>query len=219
MKVTRETILAVAKTCKNPDAYVDALNKWLPVYGITTPKQVAHFLAQYSHETGDFNKLVENTNYTTPERLVAVFPKYFYLDKPVSNKYPARSAVGKPSVIANIVYANRFGNGNADSGDGYRYRGRGLCHLTFKANYIAFNTRMKKVLGEGFDFVAKPELLEQVEYAVLAGCDYWQSRNIGASAEKNDIKAVTKLIQGADGGLDDRTARTTTITKYIERTA
>lgn len=210
--ITKELFKIAAPTCKNPEPYIEALNQYMPRFGINTTLEVAHFLAQFGHETGDFNKLVENTNYTSADRLVAVFSKYFYLNTVTPRKYNAKEYVGKPDKIANVVYANRYGNGSPESGDGYRYRGRGICQLTFKDNYKQMYAATKDYMP---NIVERPEELEKIENAVIAGIWYWDSRKINIDANRNSVEAVTKKIQGAAGGIDDRKKRTERILKYM----
>lgn len=190
--ITELQLKQIAPKCKDSKELVVALNTLLPKYNITTPLRICHFLAQYACETQGFTKFVENTNYTTPERLLAIFPKYF------KSKIIAASYAGKPQAIANMVYADRFGNGSEQSGDGFKYRGRGLCHLTFKANYYQFT------LETGIEAIRHPELLEEIHYAVLAGCWYWNKRKINTLADANDSVAVTKAINGGTNGLAER---------------
>ena len=190
--ITEDRFRHYAPKCKDVREYVSALNQLMPKYGITSTASIQAFLGQYAHETMGFTALVENTSYTTPERLMKVFP----------SKFPsltlAKLYTGKPQAIANRVYANRYGNGDEKSGDGYRYRGRGLCHLTFRANYAAF------AKATGIDVVKNPELLEEVFYAVLAGCHYWKSHNINMFAESGNYVMVTKVIAGSMQGYDSR---------------
>lgn len=212
--ITPELFKVAAPTCKSPELFIDPLNEYLPRFYIDTYLEIGHFLAQYSYETGDFNKLVENTNYTTPERLVAVFPKYFYLNTVTSRKYDAKEYAGHADKIANIVYANRYGNGNTESGDGFKFRGRGLCHLTFKDNYSAF----KKDMGQYFkdDILEKPEQLEDPINAIFAGIWFWDKNNINKDATNNSVEAVTRKINGGTNGLADRKAKTDKIFTYIK---
>lgn len=212
--ITPEFFKVAAPTCKTPAVFIELLNENLPKFGIDTRLEVCHFLAQYSHETSDFNKFVENTNYTSAERLVAVFGKYFYLNTKTPRKYDAREYVGKPDKIANIVYANRNGNRGPESGDGYRYRGRGACHLTFMDNYKAFY----KAMGSLFpaSILEKPEQLEQPFGAVMAGIWFWDSRKINIAATKNSVIAVTRLVNGGTNGLSDREARTAKLLAFAK---
>jgi len=190
--ITEQQLKQIAPNCKIGKELVVVLNQLLPKYDITTPLRLAHFFSQYLHETMGFTKFVENTNYTSADRLMTVFPKYF------PNKLIATTYAGKPQAIANRVYANRFGNGDENSGDGFLYRGRGLCHLTFKANYYQFT------LETGVEAIRHPELLEEPFYAVMVGCWYWNKHKINALADKDDVLAVTKAINGGSNGLTQR---------------
>ncbi len=169
-----------------------ALELYLPKYNITNKNKIAMFLAQYGYETGGFTQLEENLNYTTAERVLTEFPKYF---KSIDE---AQKAVRNPIYLGNIVYANRFGN-NATS-DGYKYKGRGYCHLTFKANYEAATNAL------GIDFLKMPDMLTTHNYACMVGAWYWDSRDINIFADRLDDVMCTKLINGGKNGLDDRIA-------------
>lgn len=192
LPITEDKFKALSPKCKDVKEYVSALNQLLPKFNIVSKAPVEAFLAQYAHETMGFTALVENTCYTTPERLMKVFP----------SKFPsltlAKMYAGKAPQIANRVYSFRYGNGNEDSGDGYKYRGRGLCHLTFKDNYTAFYK------DTGIDVVQHPEFLEEVYYAVYAGCWYWNKHNISTLAENGDFIGVTKAVNGGTNGLEER---------------
>ncbi|MCY4045821.1 MAG: LysM peptidoglycan-binding domain-containing protein [Cellvibrionales bacterium] len=160
--------------------------------GINTPLRQSHFIAQLAHESGSFKFLIENLNYSE-SALNAVFGKYFSDDK------PAADYARKPEAIANCVYADRMGNGDESSGDGWRYRGRGLIQLTGKSNYQS----LSEYCGE--DYVANPELIaDSPEGAVTAAIWYWQSRHLNDYADKDDIETITKRINGGLNGLDDR---------------
>ena len=102
--ITEQQLKVVAPKCRDLRELVVALNTILPKYEINTPLRIAYFISQYAHETMGFTKFVENTNYTTPERLLAVFPKYF------KSKIIAASYAGKPQAIANRVYADSIVN-------------------------------------------------------------------------------------------------------------
>ena len=175
---------------KEPNLWVPALNDALPKYDIKTKDENAMFLAQCLHESGNFSFLRENLNYSE-QGLLATFPKYF-------NNLTAREYAKKPEKIANRVYANRYGNGPESSGDGFKYRGRGIVHTTFKNNY----QRVSEALGA--DFVKSPELLEMPEFAVLAACVFWKDNNLNRFAIFKDVKGATKGINGGFNGLNDR---------------
>lgn len=126
----------LTKICSRPDRptleqYAPALTRLMPLYGIDSRLRRAHFLAQIAHESGEFRHVEENLRYSA-QRLMQVFPKYF------RTAVEAANAAYNPERIANIVYANRIGNGPAATGDGYTFRGRGLIQLTGRANYHAF---------------------------------------------------------------------------------
>lgn len=160
-------------------------------YGITSQLRLAHFLAQISEETGGFVRFYENLNYTTTARLLQIFPKYF-------NSSNVNSYVGNPQAIANRVYANRLGNGNEASGDGWKYRGRGLMQLTGKSNYQAYKTY------SGNDIVNNPDLAARIDIALDIAGWFWHKTNCNASADINDIEEVTKKVNGGLINIDAR---------------
>lgn len=173
------------------EEYIDALNTVLPENGIDTPLRVSHFLAQVIHESSHFKTNVENLNYSA-SALQSVFKKYF------PNEIIANEYARKPEKIANRVYANRMGNGDEASGDGWKYRGRGLIQLTGKNNYTSCKTDMK------IDIVKNPDLLLVPEYALKSACWFWNKNNLNQYADKDDIITITKRINGGTNGLDDR---------------
>lgn len=182
---------------KNPDMckyYIDALNKILPEYKIDTKLRLCHFLAQILHESGNLKYKSENLNYSA-KALRSVFGKYFKTDE-IANQY-AR----KPEKIANRVYANRMGNGDEASGDGWYFRGRGLIQLTGHDNYKLCSDSIK------FDLMKDPDLLiNTAEVSVKAACWFWNKNNLNELADKDDVKTITKRINGGFNGLDDRTS-------------
>jgi putative chitinase len=181
---------------KNP--YVahwhDALSKLLPDYEINTPKRIAAFIAQCSHESGGFTALKENLNYK-PATLRKLFSKYFPNDA-LAAEYCAKP--NKQEAIANRVYASRMGNGNEASGDGYKYCGRGLIQLTGKSNYVAFADSLEITPEEASEYLAT------FEGAAQSACWFWESNNLNQWADKGDILTLTKRINGGTIGLEDR---------------
>ena len=178
---------------KNPylDYWYNAICEILPVYDINTPERVAAFLAQCAHESGGFKFLKENLNYRA-ESLLKTFPKYFKtLDE-------ARQYEKKPEKIANRVYANRMGNGDEASGDGFRFLGRGLIQLTGKNNYTLFAAAIDTPLEQ------IPEYLQTFEGAIQSACWFWEQNNLNQWADKKDILTLTKRINGGTIGLEDR---------------
>ena len=173
------------------DHWCEALNKILPDYGINTPQRVAAFIAQAAHESGGFTALHENLNYR-PETLQKVFPKYF----PTADL--ASQYAHNPEMIANRVYANRMGNGDEASGDGFRYCGRGLIQLTGKQNYQSFADSIETPVEQ------VPDFLQTFEGAVQSACWFWENNNLNQYADSGDILTMTKRINGGTIGLEDR---------------
>lgn len=171
--------------------WYQALATILPDYGIDTPQRVASFLAQCAHESGGFRALKENLNYRAVT-LRKVFPKYFPTDA-LAEQY-----AGKPEMIANKVYANRMGNGDEASGDGFRYCGRGLIQLTGHDNYARFAESIETPVEE------LPEYLATFEGAVQSACWFWETNNLNQFADSGDILTMTKRINGGTIGLEDR---------------
>lgn len=175
-------------------ALVNSLELFAEKYGLNTPLRLAHFLAQTAHESGGFRAVVENLNYSA-ESLAKVFPKYF---KDVDPNDYAR----QPEKIANHVYASRMGNGDEASGDGFRYRGRGLIQLTGKNNYSAMAADM------GVSVEECAEYLETPEGACESAAWFWNKNGLNALADSDDVTAVTKRINGGTIGLEDREKHT-----------
>lgn len=168
-----------------------ALNLILPDYEINNTLRVAAFLAQCIHESGGFVFLTENLNYKA-ESLIKVWPRHF------PTLEIAKSYERNPQKIANKAYANRMGNGDEKSGDGWRYCGRGLIQLTGKSNYQAFAESIETPLEE------IPEYLQTFEGAVQSACWFWETNSLNALADRKDILGLTKKINGGTIGLDDR---------------
>jgi putative chitinase len=163
-------------------------------YDINSPIRVAHFLAQAAHESGGFRVIEENLNYSA-QGLEKIFPKYFRdLD---SSEY-----AHKPESIANVVYANRMGNGDTSSGDGYRFRGRGLIQLTGRDNYSAIATDLEVQIDDIVNY------LTTADGALESAAWFWQKNGINQIADADDVTAVTKKVNGGTIGLEDRQEHT-----------
>lgn len=188
--VTRDILSVLAPTNKNIDIWVEAMNTILPKYDIVTPKRLAAFLAQTAHESAGFTAVRENLNYSA-QALMKTWPSRF-------NATSAATYARQPEKIANKVYANRMGNGDEASGDGWRYRGRGLIQTTGKANYTKLAQYIKKTLQETIEYC------ETVKGAVESACFYWASNNLNAIADTGDMTALTRRINGGVIGLADR---------------
>ena len=179
-----------------PEKYLPFLNKWMEHYGITTVERVRHFLAQIAHESAELTKVIENLNYSE-SGLLKIFPKYF---NPITAKQHAK----KPQEIANIVYANRMGN--SEPNDGWKYRGRGAIMITGKNNYALISKDWNE------DLVNFPEKLEDPSNVIRSACWFWWKNGLN---KKNDIKQITKVINGGYNGLADRLKYYTRACKVI----
>jgi putative chitinase len=181
---------------KNPyvEHWHQALAQLLPDYEINTPQRIAAFIAQCAHESGGFTALKENLNYR-PATLRKIFPKYFP-DDGIANEYCSRP--NKQEAIANRVYANRMGNGDEASGDGWKFAGKGLIQLTGKQNYTWFAASLKITVEEASEY------LLTFEGAAQSACWFWETNNLNQWADKGDIITLTKRINGGTIGLEDR---------------
>lgn len=171
--------------------WIEVFNKTLPLYEINTKERICHFLAQIFHETANLTLLKENLFYSKAG-LLKVFSKYF-------NEETATLFEKQPEKIANKVYANRMGNADENSGDGFKYRGRGAIQLTGKNNYKLYGDLIKK------DLLRQPDLVcENQEIAILTSCEFWKINKLNIKADKNHLLDITKAINGGVNGLDDR---------------
>jgi putative chitinase len=187
-----------------PDTVFDKIPLLIAKYGCTTKLRLAHFLAQCDHESAGFTAVVENLNYSE-KGLRTVFGKYFTLAEAIRFAH-------KPKDIANRVYANRMGNGDPDSGDGFNLRGRGYIQTTGRLNYVAFGKFI------GVDLIADPDLVA-TEYALESAAFFFSKNNLWAVCDKGDTAAVvalvTKRVNGGDNGLAHRIDRFCLYCKYI----
>ena len=199
-----------AAKIKNPEKWIDAIVATCEEFEINTPQRVAAFLAQTSHESGGYTMLSENLNYKAAT-LAACWPNRFAVLGP--DKKPkkdekgksiptavANAIAGKPELIANMVYSARMGNGPAESGEGWKFRGRGLKQLTGKDNYARCGRDL------GVDLVGNPDLLLEPTYAARSAGWFWKSNSLSTFADANDIKGMTKKINGGYIGLEARQA-------------
>lgn len=198
MQITPQQLLLILPGARNAPAGVfDALNQSMTRYRIDSAPRIAAFLAQVGHESGQLTRSVENLNYSA-ERLAAIWPNRF-----AAGGRPNARAVQlarQPEAIANAVYGGRLGNGPEQSGDGWRFRGRGLIQTTGRANYRATGQ------GIGADLEQTPELLEQPRYAALSAAWFWQEHGMNELADAGQFQAITKRINGGLHGLAERVA-------------
>jgi len=192
---TEETLRTLLPRSVDAAVWFAALDENLNKYQITTKQRVAAFLAQTFIESGKFTILQENLNYSS-QSLIAVFPSHF-------NIATANIAAHNPTAIANVVYANRMGNNNAMSGDGWLFRGRGIIQITGRYMY----TLCSHDLYNDDRLVQNPDQLLQPENAVLAACWFWTTHDLNTYADNSDMVMITKRINGGTNLLDQRLAQ------------
>ncbi|NIJ70587.1 glycoside hydrolase family 19 protein [Xanthomonas sp. 60] len=197
------TLLAQIMLCPPSRAqrWVDALNVAMRRFGVNTPRRAAHFLAQVGHESLSLTKLEEGMSYSRL-RLEEVFGRRL-----TAAELP--SFVGQPVKLGNRVYANRNGNGNEASGDGYLYRGRGPIAVTGRSNYRHIGRLIDQPLEQ------MPQLLLNPEVGALASAAYWQDACLNTLADQGDVLPISRRInlgsatsRAIPNGLDDRRQRT-----------
>lgn len=174
-----------------------ALDIGLANAGITNLLRRAHFMGQMAHESGGFARLVENLNYSAP-RICQIWQRLCPR---------AQELAHNPEKLGNAAYANKIGNGNEASGDGFRFRGRGIVQLTGRGNYRAIGARVGLALEDN------PELAEMPNNAALIALDFWAQgsyagRDCNTYADLDDVRSVTRAINGGETGLSDRVALT-----------
>lgn len=191
--------IAVAFTAvaKKNDGILRVLSEEMVNAGIDTPLSVCHFLSQMSHESSGFSSLVENLNYSS-EGLARVWPKRFAKDGKPNDL--AKRLHRNPQGIANHVYANRMGNGSPESGDGWRYRGRGIIMITGAYNFEKYS---KIIFGDS-RLLENPDLASDISVAAKIACAYWNENKLNELAEKDDVVAITKIINGGLVGIEHR---------------
>lgn len=189
--VARLRAFAPAVTVDNAAAFAKALEAGLSDAGLTTPLRVAHFMAQIAHESGGLTRLEERLSYSA-ERLVAVWPRRF------PTMAEATPYARNPAALAEKVYGGRLGNVNP--GDGYRFRGRGLIQLTGRDNYAV------AAKYSGLPLVDDPGIATQPACAARIALGFWKSAGLNDEADRDDIDAITRVINGGLNGLDDRKA-------------
>jgi putative chitinase len=191
VELTEQQLQQIIPKNKYVSYWHHALEQLLPQYEINTPDRIAAFLAQCAHESGGFVFIKENLNYRWAS-LRKVFPKYFPTDA-LAQQYEKQ-----PQKIANRVYANRMGNGPEESGDGYKFCGRGLIQVTGRDNYSWFAASLQISPEEASEY------METFEGAAQSACWFWESNNLNQWADKGDILTLTKRINGGTIGLEDR---------------
>ncbi len=198
--VTESQLKQIMPKSKEPQLWTPSLNKAMERFEINNPSRVAAFLAQIAHESRELNVLAENLNYSAAG-LMRVWPNRF----PTIEK--AMEYERNPEKLANYVYAKRLGNGDTNSGDGWRFRGRGLVQVTGRGNYRSIGQAI------GLALEASPELLQQPDAAALSAGYFWRSRGLNELADDRnddnddeDFITITVRINGGRTGLAERRA-------------
>lgn len=176
-------------------AWVGPLNQAMIKWGITNNARIAAFLAQLAHESAELTRLEENLNYSA-EALVRVWPTRF-------TREDAEACARQPERIANRVYANRLGNGDVASGDGWLYRGRGPIQITGKENYRHCSVA---IAGDADTLLVNPDFLRAPTYGAESAGWFWASRGLSELADRGGFEEITRKINGGLNGLEDRVA-------------
>ena len=199
MEITSDTLRKIYPQSKNIARYCEALHQAMSECGIDTAARACAFLAQVGHESAQLNRIEENLNYSA-QALRKVFPKYFRTPQEAS------SYAHHPERIANRVYGNRMGNGSEESGDGWKFRGRGLIQITGRDNYVSMSALMGK------DLTVWPDALLMPLDACRSAALWWKANGLNSLADKlvsderKTFETITKRVNGGLNGLEDRWA-------------
>jgi len=191
--VNVDDLSSFCPSTKKLSEFVENLNKYMPMYEIDTPNRISMFLAQAIHESAGFSRLVENLNYSA-KGLMSTWPKRF------PTMEFALKFEKSPEKIANTVYADRMGNGKYESGDGYKFRGRGVFQITGKNNYKIFYAD-----NPTLDVLKTPDMLLMTNFSILSACWFWNKNSLNKFADKMDITGCSKELNGGLIGISERT--------------
>lgn len=193
--ISVSVLIACGVTPTLAKQFADPLARAFDRFGIDSPVRKAAFIAQATHESQGFARLEENCRWTDPARIMQFFPSS------VHDIATAQTLVKQPERLANFVYANKIGNGDYASGEGWKYRGRGLFQLTGRSNYSAAGMAL------GRPYKDQPELVSQPLDACMTAAWYWSERHLNDLADASLIDAITRKINPAMAGADDRHQR------------
>jgi putative chitinase len=205
MPITEAQLLRILPNAR-PVAgiFVPALNRAMARYDISTPARQAAFLAQVGHESGQLRSLSESLYYKDATRVAQLFKYGFDLNHngraDPAEVRDAEAYLRNSEKLANLVYGGRYGNGPEASGDGFKYRARGLIGVTFRDNY--------RLAGKaiGLPLLDQPELLEQPEYAALSAAWFWWDRGLNELADAGLFDSITRKVNGGGNGAAERRA-------------
>jgi putative chitinase len=182
--ITPAQLHTVFPACRNPGIWCRVFGQVLGEFEITTDARLTMWLAQCGFESSSFNTLRELMSYRTVAQLRAVFPREFPTDD------AAQRYVMNPQGLANFIYANKNGNGDVASGDGFKYRGGGLIQLTGKGNYDGVGKAL------GLDLVVRPKQIETEPVAARTAGFFWKQNDLNAAADAGDFDYTTRRING-----------------------
>jgi putative chitinase len=204
MPITSRQLAALGVPIAQAKAFAEPLSAACALHAITTPARISAFLAQCLHESARFTKLREDMYYRDAERVARLFRSVFDedRDRKISQAEieAARPYTCNPERLANRVYANRYGNGDEASGDGFRYRAGGLIGTTFRDNYREAGQ------GTGRPYEAQPELLASPPDASLAAAFFFASRGCIRLADAGQFSEITRVINPGMAGVAERLA-------------
>lgn len=190
--ITPRVLQAVGASAEEAERLVEPMRAACALFAIDTRQRVAAFIGQCAHESAGFTRMEENLRYTTPKRIMQMFSRVRTLEQ-------AQALVAKPEALANVVYASRLGNGPQATGDGWRYRGRGLIQLTGREIY----RRAANDLARPYE--DQPDLVAQPSDACLTAAWFWFGNGLNSKADMGDTRAITRAINGpAMAGLHER---------------
>lgn len=202
MKLTQDQLQRILPINREAIIWLPLLNKFLPQYGIDSRDRVIMFLAQTSHESMQYTTLKENLYYTSPLRIAQIFKTGFDLNKNSkvdSNEIEfAKAYIRNPIKLASRCYANKIGNGDEASQDGWKYRGRGLIQITGKNNYNGLSLFLEKSIEDTVLY------METKEGALIGSIYFWLQNQINSFADVKDTRGATKRINGGIQGLSER---------------
>ncbi len=204
MSLVTVNMLRCITTPEMADRWVDALNETCERFAIDTPFRIAGFLSNTAHESGGFELVVEGLNYSVAG-LMRTWPQRFPTVE-VAQRYAMQ-----PEKIANRAYADRMGNKDETSGDGWKFRGRGLIQITGKNNYVAYS------LACDNEALQHPEIVEQPKYAAESAGWFWDVNRLNTLADAQDVGGMCRRINGGYNGLDDRQMKYAQIMAYFNQ--
>jgi len=201
--LVNQPMLCTITTPELADKWADALNETCQEFAIDSPFRIAGFLSNVAHESGGFKFVSENLNYSAASLMRLWSTRFPTVE--IAQRYAMQ-----PEKIANRAYADRMGNGSEASGDGWKYRGRGLIQLTGKNNYVAYSMACDNESLQNPDIVAEPK------YAAESAGWFWSVNRLNQLADNQDVVGMAKRINGGINGLDDRQMKYAKIMSYFE---